>query len=69
MYRLTKSDKALAATPVRRIIAESVCAACGAPATQMRYIDPATAAPCDSLTTVAAWLGEIAKQTPRCASH
>ena len=69
MTRLTKSDKALAATPVRRMIAESVCTACGAAATQMRYIDPATATDYRRLTTVAAWLRELQKQTPRCASH
>jgi len=69
MTRLTKSDRALAATPVRRIIAESVCVTCGEPATQMRYIDLATATDYRRLTTPAAWLRELAKQTPRCASH
>jgi len=66
MSRITKSDRALVALNPRALLATAACFTCGDSATQYAYIDPNTAADRDTLTTVAAWIDELAKMRQLC---
>lgn len=64
--QLVNMVRATTGAAIRTRINSSVCAACGKQATHLVYIDPATAAPAGSLTTVRLVMQEMTKQTPRC---